>query len=326
MQPIAVSRREFVGRLAGGAALAAPAILSGCHALPVSPLRVGAIVWPGFECLFLARSLGFFNDAPIKPVEYPSAPEAIRAFQNRAIDVVAVTGDEFLRLAVPEPSLKALLVTDFSQGADALIGRRDHGGVPALAGKKVGVEVNAVGVFLLMRALDAAGMKPDQIEIVPLDVDEQVAAFSSGAVDAVVAFEPNRARILKRGGQVLFDSSRIPGEIVDLLATREEVLQTRAGDIRALLDGWFAARERLLSGLDGVCGVAAEREGITVEEFKEALQLISIPSRAENAALLGKSESDLMRSLRKMHQVMRGWGKVQSAEPRQSLLAEGLFS
>src|SRR5688500_16803252 len=95
---IAVTRKQFFSNVAFGSAAFTSAFLSGCVLKPAPPLRVGAIVWPAFECLFLAERIGIFNDQPIKPVEYPSTPEAIRAFRNRAIEVIALTGDEFLRL------------------------------------------------------------------------------------------------------------------------------------------------------------------------------------------------------------------------------------
>ncbi len=61
-------------------------------------LSVGTNVWPGYEPLYLARSLGLYGQAPIRLVEYASATQVIRAFRNGAIDVAALTLDEVLLL------------------------------------------------------------------------------------------------------------------------------------------------------------------------------------------------------------------------------------
>ena len=54
------------------------------------PIRIGTNVWPGYEPLYLARSLqDWQQDGDIVLVEYPSSTEVIRAFRNRAIESAA---------------------------------------------------------------------------------------------------------------------------------------------------------------------------------------------------------------------------------------------
>jgi ABC-type nitrate/sulfonate/bicarbonate transport system substrate-binding protein len=40
-----------------------------------------------------------------------------------------------------------------------------------------------------------------------------IGSLAAGVVDALVTFEPHRARLLAGGARLLFDSSQIPGEI-----------------------------------------------------------------------------------------------------------------
>ena len=53
-------------------------------------------------------------------------------------------------------------------------------------------------------------------------------AFEKGQVDGAVTFDPYRAQFLRAGAATLFDSTRIPGEIVDLVAVRATVIEQAA--------------------------------------------------------------------------------------------------
>jgi len=211
----------------------------------------------------------------------------VRAFKNRAIEFAALTGDEFLRLAAEEPDVRAVLVMDISKGADALIGKTEQS-LKELCGKKIGVEVNALGVYMLTRALSVAGLKKDQVQIVPLENDQHVTAFYQGRVDALVTFEPHRSKLLKQGGRVLFDSSRISGEVVAYLVTRESLLRDRPEAVKTIISGWFKARERLLNEGDQAARLVASREGVTPAEFLESLDLLEIPSLEKNRQMLAE--------------------------------------
>jgi NitT/TauT family transport system substrate-binding protein len=315
VQRIAVTRRQFLQSLKLGGLTGLIAPFAGCSPRGEAPLRIGAIPWPGYECLFLARALGLWANHSFKLVDYPTSPEAVRAFRNGALEAVAVTSDEFLRLAAEEPSARAMLVMDFSHGADAVIAQPGYEQLRKLEGKRVGVEVNATGVFVLTRALDTVGLTRRDIEIVPLDNDQHEAAFKSGKVDAVVTFEPNRTRILRLGGRVLFDSSHIPGEVADLLVVRAEVLERRMAGFRALLGTWFAARNHLLNNTPEAASLIAPHQNISAGEFIQTLKLITLPSQEENKRLLGLPDSALIQGLVRTHRIMhdRGHFKVAPA-------------
>jgi NitT/TauT family transport system substrate-binding protein len=313
-----VTRRSFLK------VLAAALVPSGCNLNPEPPLRIGANIWAGYECLFIARSLRLFQPRPIKLVEYTSTSEVLRAFKNRAIEVAAMTADEFLRLAADQSDIRAILVMDVSKGADALIGRSGHASIHDLRGKRIGVEVNAVGVYMLTRALASVGLRTGDVEPIALENHEHFKAFTGGKVDAVVTFEPHRSRILQHSGRILFDSSKIPGEIVDYLVTRESVLTSRGPAIRALLKGWFEARERLLVDGEETARLVAARQNVTASEFLGILDLLEIPSLEKNKQLLSSQERYLA-SLQKTHTIMVENGLLCGELPRHRLSDGGFL-
>ena len=203
MRPVQmfVNKRIVLTILSFSVALGVAGITAGCSPKLQPPVRIGAIVWPGYECLFLARAIDAFGGAPVKLVDYPSTPEVIRSFQNRAIEAACLTADEFLRLAGDEPDLRAILVMDISRGADAILVQPHIPDLQSLKGKRIGVELNAIGAYMLTVALQSAGIGKEDVTIVPVGNDLHEKAFLDRSVDAVVTFEPHRTRLLNAGAK-----------------------------------------------------------------------------------------------------------------------------
>ena len=120
-----------------------------------------------------------------------------------------------------------------------------------LRGKRVAVESGALGAFVMSRALTLNGMKASDVNIVHLESNEHPAAFKQGSVDGAVTFDPFRSQMLGSGAQTLFDSSQIPGEIVDLLAVRASVLEKNPQAVQAVLASWFRALDYLQRESEG---------------------------------------------------------------------------
>jgi NitT/TauT family transport system substrate-binding protein len=289
-------------RLLACAALLAP--LFGCIREPEPALRISTNVWIGSEPLYLARELGHLDLKAVQLVEYPSASEVLRAYRNQAIDGMVISLDELFSLAVDGLQPRAILVVDVSHGADAVVGRGGMRSMKDLRGKPVAVEGGALGAFVLSRALALNGMQPSDVEVVHVESNEQPGAFEKGQVDGAVTFDPYRGQLLRAGAITLFDSTQIPGEIVDLVAVRASVLERQPNAVRELLSGWFRALEYMkLDPRD-----AARRMGIrqqtSGEQFLAALQGLRIPSRDENLQMLGGAAPELARTGRRLMALM----------------------
>lgn len=278
--------------------------LLGCMREPETALRIGTNVWVGSEPLYLARDLGHLNPATLQLVEYPSASEVLRAYRNQAIDGMVISLDELFGLAVDGLQPRIILVVDVSHGADAVVGRSGMRTMHDLKGKSVAVESGALGAFVLSRALALNGMHASDVNVVHLESNEQPSAFEKGQVDGAVTFDPYRAQFLRAGAATLFDSTRIPGEIVDLLAVRASVIEKQPKAIEALLTGWFSATDYMKREP----GDAARRMGIrqqtTAEQFLEAQRGLHTPSREENLAMLGGPTPELASTGRRLMALM----------------------
>lgn len=302
------------------------ALLGGCVREPQAPLRIGTNVWIGSEPLYLARDLGALNADAIRLVEYPSASEVLRAFRNSALDGMVISLDEVLALAADGLRPRIVLVADVSHGADVIVARAGLATLRELAGKRIAVESTAVGAYVLSRALALHGMQPSDVEIVHLESNEHVLAFEQGRVDASVTFDPFRSQLLERGAAVVFDSTRIPGEVVDLLVLRDSVLANDAGRVDMLLAGWFKALEHL--GRDP--RDAARRMGVrqqkSGEQFLETLQGLRFPAREENLRMLAGADAELIGAGRRLVALMRQARLLDAPVEVAPLLAPGALT
>ncbi len=278
--------------------------LIGCGREPETALRIGTNVWVGSEPLYLARELGQLDPATVQLVEYPSASEVLRAYRNQAIDGMVISLDELFGLAVDGLQPRIILVVDVSHGADVVVGRRGMRTMRDLKGKSVAVESGALGAFVLSRALALNGMQASDVNVVHLESNEQPSAFEKGQVDGAVTFDPYRAQFLRSGATTLFDSTRIPGEIVDLLAVRATVVEKQPKAIQALLAGWFGALDYMKREPRDAARRMGIRQQTTGEQFQAALQGLHIPSREENLRMLGGATPELAVSGRRLMTLM----------------------
>jgi NitT/TauT family transport system substrate-binding protein len=285
-------------------AMAVLLVLPGCSREPESPLRIGTNVWIGSEPLYLARDLGHLPAKSVQLLEYPSASEVLRAFRNQAIDGMVISLDELFGLAAEGMAPRAILVVDVSHGADAIVGRPGTASMTDLRGKRVAVESGALGAFVLSRALALNGMQASDVTVVQMESNEQPGAFEKGQVDAAVTFDPYRAQMLAHGAATLFDSTRIPGEIVDLIAVRQSVLDKHPKTTQTLLAGWFKAIDYLQRDPADAARRMGIRQQTTGEQYLAALRGLHIPSRDENLRMLGGSAPELVPTGRRLMDLM----------------------
>ncbi|WP_332672275.1 ABC transporter substrate-binding protein [Aromatoleum sp.] len=297
--------------------------LAGCGREPESALRIGTNVWIGSEPLYLARELGQLNPDVVQLVEYPSASEVLRAFRNQAIDGMVISLDELFGLAVDGLEPRIILVVDVSHGADVVVGRSGMRSMKDLQGKPVAVESGALGAFVLSRALALNGMQAGDVTVVHLESNEQPGAFAKGQVDGAVTFDPYRAQLLQAGATTLFDSTQIPGEIVDLIAVRAGVLDTQPKAIQALLTGWFNAIDYLKREPQDAARRMGIRQQTSGEQFLDALKGLHIPSREENLKMIGGENPELAVSGRRLMALMQEAKLLRTGVEIEKVLAPG---
>lgn len=278
-------------------------LLYGCAQESDQPVRLGTNVWPGYEPLYLARDLGYLSQS-VRLVEYRSASDVLRAFRNKSLEAASLTLDEVLSLKALDIPLAVVLIHDISNGADVIIANTEIEQMDDLVGKRVGVESGALGAFVISRALELNGLTAKDIRIKAVSVNRHEQAFKQDDVDAVVTFEPVRTKLLAFGGNEIFTSKEIPGEIVDVLVVHQDYLDRHPQIIQQLVDGWFKALNYMQSHRDDALDKMAKRLNISAAEVAASYDGLLLPNRVENNELLGGDKPKLANTADKLNQSM----------------------
>lgn len=280
-------------------------VLTSCVGEPIYPLRVALPKWAGTANFYLAEKLDYYGDIPVRLLEYPSGALMFQAFQNGELEVLCATMSEALRLAENDPTARVVLVLDSSHGADALLAKPSISSLDRLKGQRIGVEITPLGAYMLNRVLEQVGLSPKDVKIVPLETLDQEEAYQKGKVDALVTYDPNRSRLVAGGAKQLFDSSQIPGEIVDILIVRTDTLNSHQKSLETLVEGWFRAGRYAQDYPQEAARLVAATQDLTPEQYLESLQGIQFPDLNRNQQMLSKADPILVRVAQRMSEIMK---------------------
>nr|WP_281275372.1 ABC transporter substrate-binding protein [Azoarcus indigens] len=284
---------------------------------------MGACPWPGTASLRLAESEALLPPACARLLDFPNASMVLAAFRNGSLDAAVVTLDEALLLAAHDQAPRLVCVVDFSEGASGLLTRPPAEGLGSLRGARVGVETEAGGAYLVAKALERAGIGLDEVVFVPLPLDRHEDAYLERRVDALVSAEPVRSRLLALGARELFSTREMAGELANVIVVRELQLASRRADVRCLIAGHFAGRERLLADPRAAAQALGPRAGLPPEAFSLALQGLRLPDPAENRRLFASGE--LAEVLGQVALTLHNYRLLHAQVPGESLLDSSLI-
>jgi len=262
-------------------------VLSSCTPRPEAPLNVASLVWPGYESLYLARSLGYYDHSGIRLVEMTSAANVSHSLRIGTVDAAAITLDEALTLMQDGVDLRVILVMDISHGGDVLMARPGITNLRALRGKRIGLENAGNGALMLDAVLQAGGLRAADIQQVPMRLGEQVAAYKAGKVDALVTFEPALGQLLQQGARILFDSTQIPDRILDVLVVRGAAIPAHRQTLKTLLAGHFKALDYLANHPGDASARMAPRLAVAPAAVLPQFSKIRLPDIPANNSFLG---------------------------------------
>ncbi len=217
------------------------AILALATLRAAEPLKIAYSDWPGWTAWEVAIQKGWIKevgvDAEFIWMEYVPSMEA---FQAGKVDAVTVTNGDQLVMASAGKDSRGILVHDYSNGNDMVIGRPGIASIKDLKGKKVAVEVGFVDHLLLLKALAANGMQESDVTLVNVPTNDMPQTLASGDVAAVCAWYPlsGQALTLVPGSKPLFSSKEAPGLIYDLTVVDPTSLAKRAADWQKLVALW----------------------------------------------------------------------------------------
>ncbi|RCG32763.1 aliphatic sulfonate ABC transporter substrate-binding protein [Sphaerisporangium album] len=174
---------------------------------------------------------------------YASFTATVDAVHSGSVNVLAGAISPAVGYLANSPDIKIFSVTDpitdpSAPQTDGLVVKPDSPitSVKDLAGKQVAVNKGGKGEYLLLLALEDAGVPVDQVKRVYLNPDQGAAAFATGKVDAWWAIVKAYPEAVAKGARVLVHGRDLDDKDLTILAARDELLRRHPEAVRVYLE------------------------------------------------------------------------------------------
>lgn len=167
--------------------------------------------------------------------------DAVNQYTAGSYDACVMTNVDMLTVpAADGVDSTALIVGDYSNGSDGIVLKGAGKHLADIKGQTVNLVELSVSHYLLDRGLALAGLKERDVHIANTADATLVGAFAAPGGTSAVAWKPQLAAVLATPRATLvFDSSQIPGEILDLLVVNSRVLRENPKLGKALVGAWY---------------------------------------------------------------------------------------
>jgi NitT/TauT family transport system substrate-binding protein len=246
---------------------------------PVSaaPLTVGYSDWPGWVAWQVAIDKGWLKEAGIDVTfEWFDYSASMDAFSAGKLDAVLMTNGDTLVTGAAGGKGIMIMLTDYSNGNDMIVGKPGIKSLKDLKGKKIGIEVGLVEHLLLLHGLEKSNMGEKDITLVNAKTNETPQVLASGQVDAIGAWQPISGQAMKGlpGSRPVYTSAQAPGLIYDVLSVSPTSLASRRAEWAKLVKLWDRVVHEIEDPKtqDGAVKIMAARVGLAPEAFKPLLK------------------------------------------------------
>ncbi|GAB2198787.1 putative urea ABC transporter substrate-binding protein [Sessilibacter sp. MAH4] len=234
-------------------------------------------------------------DIKIDVVQINDYVESINQYTAGAFDGCSMTNMDALTIpAAGGVDSTALIVGDFSNGNDGVV-LKDKKSLAEIKGQTVNLVELSVSHYLLARALDSVGLSERDLKVVNTSDADLVSVYGTSDVTSVVTWNPLLGEILTNpSSNLVFDSSKIPGEIIDLLVVNTDVLKENPNFGKALVGAWYeimatmsgddaAAKEAktFMAEASGTDLTGYEAQLASTEMFYQPSQALSLTNSSE---------------------------------------------
>jgi NitT/TauT family transport system substrate-binding protein len=249
---------------------------------PKTEFNIGWSIYAGWMPWAYAEKTGILKKwadkygITIHLIQVNDYVESINQYTAGKLDGVASTNMDALTIpAAGGKDTTALIMGDYSNGNDGIV-LKNGKSMADIKGRTVNLVELSVSHYLLARALEMNGMKLADLKTVNTSDADIVGAFGSPDVTAVTAWNPQLSEIKKAAGATeVFDSSRIPNEIQDLMTVSTATLKANPNLGKALVGAWYEVMALMQKGdAESKAAIAemAKLSGTSTENYEAQLK------------------------------------------------------
>lgn len=202
--------------------------------------------------------------------------ESINQYTAGQYDACVMTNMDMLTIpSAGGVDSTALIVGDYSNGNDGVVLKGVGKKLADIKGQSVNLVELSVSHYLLARGLDTVGLKERDVKVVNTSDADIVAAFATPAVTATVTWKPQLSTVTAMPKtSLVFDSSKIPGEILDLMVVNTKTLKENPKLGRALVGAWYETLSVMQASdakANAALSMMAKASGTDLKGFNEQL-------------------------------------------------------
>lgn len=203
-------------------------------------IYAGWMPWPYAQQAGIVKKWADKYGVDIKLVQINDYAESLNQYTAGKLDGVTATNMDALTVpAAGGKDTTVLMLGDYSNGNDGVI-LKGANSLAEIKGRPVNLVQFSVSHYLLARALETAGLKASDVKVVNTSDADIVAAFAAPETKALVTWNPQLSEVAKQSGaKLVFDSSKIPGEILDGLMVSSDALKANPNLGKALTGIWY---------------------------------------------------------------------------------------
>ncbi|HLD07209.1 MAG TPA: lipid kinase [Candidatus Nanoarchaeia archaeon] len=286
-----VTRRTFLrGSIIGGMGAMLP--LSAAHPQSRRPrVRIAWSIYTGWMPWEFAAARGILKkwsdrcNVDLVLMDQAQYGPTIEAYSAEQADACVMTNmDCMIAPAATGRASTVLIMGDYSNGNDAIILPK---GMASIKGEKLTLIGGTVSQYLYSRFLTMTGMAEADVPLeFVLEESDIPLVFVGGK--PVATWNPHVMSIMKMPGSTkIFDSSKIPGEIQDLLVVSTPLLEQYPDAGKALVGAWYEVMAIMSTrGEEERRAIAhmAAQSPCSATEFREQLKTTMLYTTSQAAA------------------------------------------
>lgn len=233
-------------------------------------------------------------DIELKLLSYDSC---IGLYGTSQADAVCITNIDILGPAASRKSV-AILPTSTSNGADACI-VSGIDSVDALVGKKTHGLEKSVSQFCFDRCLEKLGKSPKDFPFTNMDPEQAAQAFQlkKDSIESIMVWNPfvMQSLVSRPDSKVLFDSTSIPEEIIDMVVVGADSLKKPGGKdfAAAIVETFYAMNKRMNDPAtmdQTLVGIGEKFAQLKLEDMKKVVTQTRFYGNSEEAKQLFASD------------------------------------
>ena len=230
-------------------------------------------------------------DIEIDLVQVNDYIESINQYTSGKFDGCTMTNMDALTIpAASGVDSTALIMGDYSNGNDGII-LKDKKTLADIKGQGVNIVELSVSHYLLARGLESVGLSEKDVKVINTSDADMVAAYTSDEVTAMTTWNPQLSEIRSnKSANLVYDSSKTPGEIVDMLVINTETLKDNPKLGKALTGAWFEVMELMKKGDEKALTFMAEASGTDLAGYKSQLDSTMMFYTASDAVKFATSD------------------------------------